>query len=123
MKRAGSRIHLFSPLPLLYSCHSRCRCIAELNSTYFLHEIVKRGISLTLDGTEEKRVNMSELYNVLVAKEIMSKEQVNLGFTRALESADDLSLDIPNAKTLLNEFIQRAIVSGILPPDFGPSSS
>jgi hypothetical protein len=95
----------------------------ELNSTYFLHEIVKRGISLTLDSTEEKRVNMSELYNVLIAKEILSKEQANLGFTRALESADDFSLDIPNAKTLINEFIQRAMASGILPADFGPSSS
>lgn len=84
---------------------------------------MKRGISLTLDSTEEKRVSMSELYNVLVAQEILSKEQANLGFTRALESADDLSLDIPNAKLLINEFIQRATASGILPADFGPSSS
>lgn len=100
-----------------------CRCIAELNSNYFLHEVVKRGISLTLDNTPEKRCLMSNLFNELVTKEILSKEQAHLGFTRALESADDFSLDIPNARVFLAEFIDRAIASDLLPSDFGKTLS
>jgi hypothetical protein len=66
---------------------------------------------------------MSALFEALVAGEIMSKEQAHLGFSRALESTADFALDIPNAKCLLDEFIQRAVASAILPSDFANSSS
>mmetsp|Transcript_5543 Transcript_5543/g.5702 ORF Transcript_5543/g.5702 Transcript_5543/m.5702 type:complete len:389 (+) Transcript_5543:1612-2778(+) len=98
-----------------------CRCIIELNSNYFHHEIVKRGISVTLDNTPEKRLHMSQLFSILVKNEIMSREQATLGFTRALESSADFSLDIPNAKILIDEFIQRAITDGVLDSKFGTS--
>jgi hypothetical protein len=78
---------------------------------------------LTLDASPEKRNCVSELLITLVNNEIMSKDQASLGFVRALESAADLSLDIPNAKVLIDEFIGRAISSGILPQNFGSASS
>lgn len=62
---------------------------------------------------------MSDLFHLLVDSEIMSKEQVHLGFVRILESASDLSLDNPHANDLIQGFIQRAIAHGILKSDFG----
>lgn len=64
---------------------------------------------------------MSQLFSILVKNEIMSREQATLGFTRALESSADFSLDIPNAKILIDEFIQRAITDGVLDSKFGTS--
>ena len=64
---------------------------------------------------------MSELFSLLVKNEIMSKEQATLGFTRAIESSADFALDIPNAKSLIDEFLQRAITDGILDSNFGTS--
>lgn len=79
---------------------------------------MKRGVSLALDQESEKRVAFSDLLAHLVAVEIMSKDQVALGFTRALEAVPDLSLDIPNAPELISALIRSARSSGLLPGDF-----
>lgn len=48
--------------------------------------------------------------------QVLSTEQLTLGFTRLLHAADDLVLDIPDAVHLLALFLGRAIVDEILPP-------
>ena len=97
----------------------RVRCIRELHSPYFLHEVVKRGVSVSLDSSEEAQVNMSRLFARLVQDDIMPQEQCALGFSRLLETAADLSLDIPAAPQRIQHFIDRACVVGILPEAFG----
>jgi programmed cell death protein 4 len=98
------------------------RCIRELNSTYFLHEVVKKGVSASLDSNEEKQILMSDLFTKLVNDAIMPKEQCGLGFTRLLEAAADLALDIPAAPGLIQQFITRASADGILPEAFPASA-
>ena len=40
------------------------------------------------------------------------------GFTNLIHSADDLTLDVPDAEAVIALFIARAIVDDILPPAF-----
>jgi hypothetical protein len=38
------------------------------------------------------------------------------GFIQLLKCADDLALDVPDAATLLGDFLARAVVDDVLPP-------
>ena len=80
--------------------------------------MVKRGVSVSLDSSEEAQVNMSHLFARLVQDDILPREQCALGFSRLLETAADLSLDIPAAPQRIQHFIHRARESGILPETF-----
>lgn len=84
-----------------------------------MHEVVKRGVSASLDSNEDAQRLMSDLFVRLVQEDIMPKEQCGLGFTRLKETADDLALDIPAAPGLIDQFIARANDAGILPANFG----
>lgn len=93
------------------------RCIRELNSSYFHHEIVKRCISQVLDKSQETQCLMSELFSHLSKYEIVSAEQFVKGFARVYDNMRDLSLDVPNALQLTNDFKTRAIVDKVLPEE------
>jgi hypothetical protein len=43
-------------------CVGGGRCIRELNSAYFHHEIVKRGVSQVLDKPQEAQCLLSALF-------------------------------------------------------------
>jgi programmed cell death protein 4 len=48
----------------------------------------------------------------------LSGAQIQRGFLRLVEAADDLSIDVPDAAETLGMFIARAIIDDILPPSF-----
>ena len=49
---------------------------------------------------------------------MIEPEQVSKGFSKLLNSADDLALDIPDAVDVLALFVARAVVDEILPSAF-----
>jgi len=61
-------------------------------------------------------VGPADLPTLALDPQVLSTEQLTLGFTRLLHAADDLVLDIPDAVHLLALFLGRAIVDEILPP-------
>ncbi|PIN26057.1 Neoplastic transformation suppressor Pdcd4/MA-3, contains MA3 domain [Handroanthus impetiginosus] len=90
-----------------------CRCIKELNVPHFHHEIVKRTVIMAM----EKRQAESRLLNLLrrAAEEgLINSSQMSKGFGRIIDTVDDLSLDIPNAKVLLQSLISKAASEGWL---------
>lgn len=91
------------------------RCVRELDSAYFHHEIVKRGISHVLDKSEQAQLQLSRLFAHLSREDIISSEQFTKGFDRIYENMSDLTLDIPNAKSLTDAFKSRAVADHILP--------
>jgi programmed cell death protein 4 len=97
------------------------RCIRELHSDLFHHEIVKRGVIISMDKSEEDRLFMSELFEHLHAIETVSPQQFIKGFNRLYEILKDIELDIPNAPILLTAFKDRAVANGVLPVDFTPT--
>lgn len=90
------------------------RCIRELNSSYFHHEIVKRAISQALDKSQDAQIQLSALFSHLSKYEVISTEQFDKGFMRVYENMQDLSLDIPNALPLTDAFKARAIAAKVL---------
>lgn len=95
------------------------RCVRELNVPHFHHEVVKRGITNSLEeGGQPTAEAMSSLLAYLVTQEIVSGEQLRKGFERFKLVLDDVALDIPNAPKLFHGIVARAKDDGILPRDF-----
>ncbi|XP_018458322.2 LOW QUALITY PROTEIN: MA3 DOMAIN-CONTAINING TRANSLATION REGULATORY FACTOR 4 [Raphanus sativus] len=78
---------------------------------------VKRLVSMAMDRNHKEKEKASVLLSALYA-DVVSPDQIRVGFIKLLESVGDLALDIPDAVNLLALFVARAIVDEILPPVF-----
>ncbi|KAF8411574.1 hypothetical protein HHK36_004129 [Tetracentron sinense] len=90
-----------------------CRCIKDLKVSFFHHEIVKRALIMAM----ERRAAEGRLLDLLkaVAEEgVINLSQISKGFSRLIDTVDDLSLDIPSARELLQSLISKAASEGWL---------
>ncbi|RLN91189.1 hypothetical protein BBJ28_00003295 [Nothophytophthora sp. Chile5] len=100
------------------------RCVRELNVPHFHHEVVKRGITNSLEeGGEANSAAMASLLAYLVSHEVVSSGQLVKGFERFKFVLDDVALDIPNAAALFQDIVARGISDGILPSGFDASAA
>ncbi|CAH0521660.1 unnamed protein product [Peronospora belbahrii] len=100
------------------------RCVRELNVPHFHHEVVKRGITNSLEeGGEANSSAMASLLAYLVFHEVVSTGQLIKGFERFKLVLYDVALDIPNAAALFKDIVARGISDGILPKDFDTSAA
>jgi len=93
------------------------RSLEELEDPGLMHLFVKKAIALALDGKHKDRELVSSLIAQLYPDTIKS-EQIAMGFTKLLSTAEDLSLDVPEAPHMLSLFLGRVIVDDALPPSF-----
>ena len=93
------------------------RRLQDLDEPGFHNIAVKHAVQLAMDRRDREREMVSALLPAL-SPDVISQDQVALGFTRLLAAADDLELDIPDASHLLSLFLGRAIVDEVLPPKF-----
>ncbi|GAQ81206.1 MA3 domain-containing protein [Klebsormidium nitens] len=89
----------------------------ELEVPGFHHHFVKKLVSRAMDKNDREKEQASALLSALYA-DVIAPDQMAKGFTKLLESVEDLSLDIPDAVELLSLFLARAVVDDILPPAF-----
>lgn len=89
------------------------RCVKELDTDHYMHELVKRGVKIAMeeDGKdfttqhEKSAIDaMAALFGFLVKNAIISEHQVSKGVDRLHRVLDDLKLDVPAASTLLKDF-------------------
>lgn len=73
------------------------KCIKDLNAGYFHHEVVYRIVVLSFDKKEREVKLVSELLNLLASQQVLSKNQLRMGFDRVRRSMEDLVLDSPDA--------------------------
>ena len=92
-------------------------CIVEMKCDEFLYEVVKRGISMSMDRGERERELISKLISVGYPTPLTTNF-VGKAFERLFENLDDLTIDIPMASTYLTAFLARAVVDEVLPPSF-----
>jgi programmed cell death protein 4 len=85
------------------------RSIDELKCQKYHEEVVKKAISLSLDEGPRERELVSRLLTCLHPYPL-EDEQMTAGFDILLDSLEDLSIDIPDAKTIVGCFLARAIV-------------
>lgn len=101
------------------------RCVKELNSRHFHHELVKRGTKAAMEMDGPKKVDdpdalanidaMAALFGFLVKNAIVSEYQVKKGISRLYQNLSDLSCDVPRAPKMLEAFEKLAEAQGCLP--------
>jgi programmed cell death protein 4 len=99
------------------------RCVRELQAPLFLHEVVKRAVTLGLDKAGDQQLRLSALLNHLCGIGLISAHQAEMGFNRLYQAVPDLVLDVPNALVVVDEFKNRAVAAGILNQNYQPPSA
>lgn len=78
------------------------RCVGELNVPNFHHEVIKRAIT---NGMESNNIqSMVTLCAHFIQQEIVSMLQLKQGIERVQSILPDISLDVPDASNLFQEF-------------------
>lgn len=91
--------------------------LRELGSPMYHHHFVKKLVSMALDRHDREKEMAAVLLSALYA-DVIEPDQLDKGFAKLVESADDLAIDIPDAVDILALFVARAVVDDILPPAF-----
>ncbi|KAG8074094.1 hypothetical protein GUJ93_ZPchr0006g43503 [Zizania palustris] len=91
-----------------------CRCIRGLKIPFFHHDIIKRALILAIErgGAAEGRI--LDLLKSASDEGVINESQITKGFNRLIDSVDDLTLDVPNARRLLKSIILKASSEGWL---------
>ncbi|KAG2265383.1 hypothetical protein Bca52824_072462 [Brassica carinata] len=89
------------------------RCIKALKVPFFHHEIVKRALIMAMER-QKAQVKLLDLLKEAVEVGLINTTQVTKGFSRIIDSVEDLSLDIPEARSVLQSFISKVAYEGWL---------
>jgi len=93
------------------------RTLEKLDRADLHPQFVKKAIFAAMDKQAYERELVSKLLSGLYGRLLTSQEIMD-GFQNALNAAEDVSLDIPDAPTLLARFFARAVADEIVPPVF-----
>nr|GME04785.1 programmed cell death protein 4 [Ipomoea batatas] len=89
------------------------RCVKDLNVPFFHHEIIKRAVIMIMERKPAES-RLLDLLKTAAEEGLINSSQISKGFSRIIDSIDDLSLDIPNAKFILQSLISKAASEGWL---------
>ncbi|VAH88304.1 unnamed protein product [Triticum turgidum subsp. durum] len=90
------------------------RCIRELNIPFFHHDVVKRALVLAIERGGAAEGHILDLLKSASDQGVINESQIIKGFNRMIDSVDDLTLDVPNARCLLKSIILKASSEGWL---------
>ncbi|GLT77267.1 hypothetical protein SLA2020_488690 [Shorea laevis] len=90
-----------------------CRCIKDLKVPFFHHEIVKRALVMAMERNRAEG-RLLDLLKEAAEEGLINSSQITKGFSRMIDTVDDLSLDIPNAQGILQSLISKAASEGWL---------
>jgi programmed cell death protein 4 len=96
-----------------------CQCIRDLDMPFFHHEIVKKALIMAM---EKQNNHILSLLAECAQEGLITTSQMVKGFTRVIDSLDDLSLDIPDASNKMNMYVEEAKAAGWLSPSFSMSA-
>ncbi|KAJ4756394.1 Programmed cell death protein 4 [Rhynchospora pubera] len=88
-----------------------CRCVRELGLPFYHHEVVKRALTIAVEKPQTEALVLNFLEKS-VQDCLISTSQIAKGFSRISENLDDLTLDVPSAKTTFEHLLQKAITAG-----------
>ena len=84
-----------------------------------LHSLfVKMLIQMAMDRSDREREMASSLLADVSQADVVTEEQVAIGFSKLLAATEDLTLDIPDTPRMLTLFLGRAIVDEVISPSF-----
>jgi len=92
-----------------------CQCIRDLNMPFFHHEVVKKALVMAMEKKNDRLLNLLQECS---SEGLITINQMMKGFTRVVDSLDDLALDIPNAREKFASYVEHAKVNGWLVSSF-----
>lgn len=93
-----------------------CQCIRDLDMPFFHHEVVKKGLIMAMEKQNDRVLT---LLQECANEGLITTSQMVKGFSRVLDSLDDLALDNPNAKEKVKLYVEQAKRDGWLKSSFG----
>jgi len=100
--------------------HEADAAVRKMNAPSFHFQLVKEALRYALQKNEAERKKIFELLGYFFKTGLVSADHMKLGFRICHEMLDDLKLDVPNAPSILDEFIKNAKAQQWLPADFAP---
>ncbi|XP_072335620.1 programmed cell death protein 4b isoform X3 [Scyliorhinus torazame] len=83
-------------------------CLRELEVPHFHHELVYKAIVMVLESTGEVTFKMIlKLLQSLWESSIITVDQMNRGFERVYKEIPDIHLDVPQAYTVMEQFVEQ----------------
>ncbi|OWM85017.1 hypothetical protein CDL15_Pgr027804 [Punica granatum] len=89
------------------------RCMKDLKVPFFHHEIVKRVLVMAIEKLQTEDL-LFDLLKEVYEEGLINASQVSKGFERMIDSIEDLTLDVPNARGKLQHLIAKAASEGWL---------
>ncbi|OEL14695.1 Programmed cell death protein 4 [Dichanthelium oligosanthes] len=90
------------------------RCIRDLKIPFFHHDVVKRALVLAVERGGAAEGHILDLLKSASEEGVINESQIIKGFDRLIDSVDDLALDVPNVRCLLESVIHNASSEGWL---------
>lgn len=92
-----------------------CQCIRDLDMPFFHHEVVKKALVMAIEKNNDCLLT---LLQECANEGLITTSQMLKGFSRVMDSLDDLSLDNPNAKVKMIGYVAQAKKEGWLNSTF-----
>jgi len=94
------------------------RCLKDLNVPHFHHEFIYEALDFLLQKGNDHAIELiTTLLSHLCQAVIVTYDQLKIGFTRIFDLIPDISLDVPNANTLMDTVLNRCHCKGFISDD------
>lgn len=90
------------------------RCLHVLGVPHFHHELVYEAVVMAIgkDPKSNAQMLICELLLALHKSNVVTPNQMEQGFLRLFADIEDIALDIPNAMSLVDVFVQMCVSKG-----------
>jgi len=94
------------------------RCLQDLEVPHFHHELVYEAVVMVIESMHEKTDEaMCKLLQALFRSFVVTIEQMRAGFQRVYDQMVDISIDVPQAYSVLERWVLRCRQAGIINDD------
>ena len=84
------------------------RCLKDLEVPHFHHELVYEAVVMVIESMHEKTDEaMCKLLQALFRSFVITIEQMRAGFQRVYDQMVDISIDVPQAYSVLERWVLR----------------
>ncbi|GAB5357171.1 hypothetical protein AAMO2058_000351100 [Amorphochlora amoebiformis] len=90
-------------------------CFKEMKMPYLGFELIKQGVSLSMDRGPRERELISRMI-VEVSGKVVPREETSKGFEVLLQRVEDLLMDVPKVLEYLSSFVARAVADEAVAP-------
>ncbi|XP_039551010.1 programmed cell death protein 4b [Pimephales promelas] len=91
------------------------RCLRELEVPHFHHEFVYEAVIMVLESKGDRTLQIVlQLLKCLCASTVITVDQLRRGFERVYLDMADISIDVPCAYSLLEQFVDQSFNAGVI---------